>query len=103
MPYSLNEEEDRQTGENPLPAERQTPVLACNVEGLVAADVGAILDGDYGIAARTDLHCAPLVHADLGLLDHGTVRFSAGWFNTDEEIDQALEAMAAISRVSRVR
>ncbi len=93
----------RVTVYGPPPRMRQTPVLACNVEGMVASDVGAILDGDYGIAVRTGLHCAPLVHADLGILSHGTVRFSTGCFNTDEDIDQALEAMAAISRVSRAR
>jgi cysteine desulfurase / selenocysteine lyase len=82
---------------------RRTPVLACSVEGMEVFDVGAILDGDYGIAVRTGLHCAPLVHADLGILDRGTVRFSTGCFNTDEDIDRAVEAMAAISRVSRAR
>ena len=70
---------------------------------MAASDVGAILDGDYGIAVRTGLHCAPLVHADLGLLDRGTVRFSIGYSNTDEDIDRAVEAVAAISRVSRAR
>lgn len=87
----------------PPPEKRQTPVLACSIEGMVAADVGAILDGDYGIAVRTGLHCAPLVHADLGLQSHGTVRFSTGCFNTEEDIDRALEAMAAISKISRGR
>jgi cysteine desulfurase / selenocysteine lyase len=72
-------------------------VVACGVEGMVAADVGAILDGDYGIAVRTGLHCAPIVHADLGAPASGTVRFSLGYANTKEDIDQALEAMAAIS------
>jgi cysteine desulfurase family protein len=84
----------------PPPEKRQTPVLACNVKGMVAADVGAILDGDYGIAVRTGLHCAPLVHADLDFLEHGTVRFSVGWYNTDEDIDRTCEAMAAISRIA---
>ena len=49
--------------------ERQVPLLSCTLEGMVAADVGAILDGDfeicrpYGIAlrasgARKSGHCA---------------------------------------------
>ncbi len=87
----------RVTVYGPPPGKRQTPVLACTIEGMVAADVGAILDGDYGIAVRTGLHCAPLVHADLGIPAPGTVRFSVGYANTDEDIGQALEAMAAIS------
>ncbi len=91
----------RVTVYGPPPGRRQTPVLVCNVEGMVAADVGTILDGDYGIAVRTGLHCAPLVHVDLGTPTHGTVRFSTGCFNMDEDVNQALEAMAAISGVRR--
>jgi cysteine desulfurase/selenocysteine lyase len=73
------------------------PVLTCNIEGFVPDDVGAILDGDYGIAVRAGLHCAPLVHADLGTGRQGSVRFSLGHLNTDAHIDAALEAMAAIA------
>ncbi len=82
---------------SPRPAEGDVPVLACNVEGIAAADVGTILDGDYGIAVRTGLHCAPLVHADLGTAETGAVRFSIGWANTVEDVDAAIEAMAAIA------
>jgi cysteine desulfurase / selenocysteine lyase len=73
------------------------PVLTANVEGMDADDVGAILDGDYGIAVRVGLHCAPLVHRDLGTVAQGAVRFSLGLFNTADEIDLAIEAMNAIA------
>lgn len=82
---------------SPRPAEHDVPVLACTVRGLSSEDVGAILDGDYGIAVRTGLHCAPLVHADLGTDAAGAVRFSPGRFNTGADIDRALEAMDAIA------
>lgn len=84
---------------SPMPAEHDVPVLTCTVRGLAAEDVGAILDGDYGIAVRTGLHCAPLVHADLGTDTNGAVRFSPGRFNTNEDIDRALEAMEAIGKM----
>jgi selenocysteine lyase/cysteine desulfurase len=73
-------------------------LLTVNVRGVNPADVGAILDGDFGIAVRTGLHCAPLVHKDLGTYPRGGVRFSPGPFNTVEEIEQTIEAMTAISR-----
>ncbi len=73
------------------------PVLTCTVAGMDPEDVGAILDGDYGIAVRTGLHCAPFVHADLGADPTGSVRFGLGHSNTDEDIDRALEAMAQIA------
>jgi cysteine desulfurase/selenocysteine lyase len=74
------------------------PVLTANVEDVHPQDVGAILDGDYGIAVRVGLHCAPMIHRDLGTIDRGAVRFSLGVFNTAEDIDLAIEAMAAIAR-----
>lgn len=50
------------------------------------------------IATRTGLHCAPLVHKQLGLVrNHGGVRFSVGPFNTDQDIAMAVEAVARIA------
>jgi cysteine desulfurase / selenocysteine lyase len=82
---------------SPPPRDGDLPVLTCNVDGMVPDDVGAILDGDYGIAVRTGLQCAPLVHADLGAGEQGSVRFSLGHLNTEADIDAALEAMGAIA------
>ena len=74
------------------------PVVSANIAGIAAHDVAAILDGDYGIAVRAGLHCAPLVHRDLGTIERGAVRFSPGLFSTEAEIDLAVEAMATIAR-----
>lgn len=83
---------------SPEPRPGDVPVLTCNVAGIVPSDVGAILDADYGIAVRTGLHCAPLVHRDLGTLERGgAVRFSAGPFTTEEDIDRAVVAMTAVA------
>ena len=72
-------------------------VLAANVDGIHPQDVGAILDGDFGIAVRVGVHCAPLVHRDLGTIDRGAVRFSLGAFTTAGEIDATIEAMRVIA------
>lgn len=77
--------------------DRHLPVLTCTVANRRSEDVAAILDGDFGIAVRAGLHCAPLVHQDLGTLAKGAVRFSLGPFTTEAEIDAAVEAMAAIA------
>lgn len=82
---------------SPFPTEQGVPVLTCNITGMDSGNVGDILDGDYGIAVRTGLHCAPFVHADLGTDTAGAVRFSPGHFNTSEDIDRAIAAMAAIA------
>jgi len=73
------------------------PVLSCNIEKMVAGDVGTILDVDYDIATRTGLQCAPLVHEDIGTSPKGTVRFSLGCFNTEEHVRRTVEAMREIA------
>jgi selenocysteine lyase/cysteine desulfurase len=78
----------------------QNPVLCLNIEGFEAGDVGTMLDVDYDIACRTGLHCAPLVHEQLGTVDiHGSVRLSIGPFNTEEHIDTAIEAVEDIAAI----
>ena len=46
---------------------------------------------------RVGVHCAPLVHRDLGTIERGAVRFSLGAFTTAEEIDLTVDAMHAIA------
>ncbi len=77
-------------------------VLAFNIEGMDAADVGMMLDVDHDIACRTGLHCAPLVHEQLGTAKiRGTVRFGIGPFNTREDIQTAIDAVRDIASFKR--
>ena len=46
---------------------------------------------------RCGLHCAPAAHRALGTFPQGTVRFSFGWYTTEEEIDAAVRAVAEIA------
>jgi len=71
--------------------------LSITVEGYDPADVGTILDVDYGIQTRTGLHCAPLIHQHMGSMPRGTVRFSLGPFNTREDVDAAVRAVGEIA------
>lgn len=78
--------------------ENHIAVLAFNIEGIEASDVGTMLDVDFGIACRTGLHCAPLVHEQLGTDKiHGAVRFGLGPFNTEEHVRTAVEAVGKIA------
>ncbi|MFQ6008006.1 MAG: aminotransferase class V-fold PLP-dependent enzyme [Candidatus Zixiibacteriota bacterium] len=72
--------------------------LTVNVQGLEARDVGNMLDADYNIATRTGLHCAPLVHKQIGTFDiNGGVRFSIGPFNTEEHMTTVVSAVREIA------
>jgi cysteine desulfurase/selenocysteine lyase len=78
--------------------ENHISTITINVDDLEAGDVGIMLDVDYSIATRTGLHCAPLVHQQLGILGiHGGVRFGIGYFNTEADIDAAIKAVAEIA------
>jgi cysteine desulfurase family protein len=82
--------------------ERHLSTVLINVEDLEAGDVGIMLDVDYDIATRTGLHCAPLVHKQLGTMErHGGVRFGIGPFNTEEHITVAIEAIEDIAERAR--
>jgi selenocysteine lyase/cysteine desulfurase len=60
-------------------------------------ELAAALDSAYGVQVRAGLHCAPRLHANLGTMaSGGAVRFSPGPLTTDEEIDRAADAVAAI-------
>jgi len=75
-------------------------VMAFNLDGFEAGNTGTILDVDHNIACRTGLHCAPMVHEQLGLDKiHGAVRFGIGPFNTDDDITAAIGAVGEIAAV----
>jgi len=82
--------------------ENQNPVLSVNIQGFDSGDVGTMLDVDYGIACRTGLQCAPQVHVGIGTDQiHGTVRLSVGPFNTEDDIDAAIDALREIASIKR--
>jgi cysteine desulfurase family protein len=78
--------------------EKHIAVLTCNAEGIDPEDFAAIMDGDFNIATRSGLHCAPLVHQDIGTSPSGGVRFSFGPFNTAQDVSATLSAVAAIAK-----
>jgi selenocysteine lyase/cysteine desulfurase len=61
-----------------------------------------MLDVDHNIACRSGLHCAPLVHEQLGTDKiHGAVRFGVGPFNTEDQIEKAIQAVKEIAEFQR--
>lgn len=78
----------------------QIGLFSATFKTISSEDFSAILDGDFDIAVRSGLHCAPLVHEILGTQELGTIRFSLGQFNTESEIDQTVEAMNQIASLS---
>lgn len=76
----------------------RTAVVALNIADLDSGEVADALAEDYGIATRSGAHCAPRLHRALGTEGQGAVRFSFGWYNTEEETDAAIRAVEELAR-----
>ncbi len=67
-------------------------VISFNKKGMLAEDVGSILDYDYNIAVRTGYHCAPLIHKYLKDMEYkGTVRIGLGKNTSIDDIDYLIK------------
>lgn len=67
--------------------------------GIRTKDIALVaheLDKTYGIMTRVGLHCSPIAHKSLGTYPVGTLRFSFGYFNTEEDVTYALEALKTV-------
>lgn len=68
-------------------------VVAFDVDGVHPHDVGQVLDSQ-GIAIRVGHHCAQPIHQHFGV--HASSRASFAPYNTVEEVDRFLEALAGV-------
>lgn len=71
--------------------------IALNLEGCESSALADALAWRYDIATRAGLHCAPLMHRALGTQGAGSVRFSFGYYTTQDEVDAALAALAELA------
>ena len=73
--------------------------LSFNIDGLPATQAGEMLDADHHVCVRAGLHCAPLVHEDLGTVEIlGAVRIAPGYFTDEEDLEHALGAIAELAQ-----
>lgn len=77
---------------------QRAAIVALNIRDYDSAEISDVLSADYGIATRPGAHCAPRMHKALGTVQQGAVRFSFSVFNTEEEIDAAIAAVAELAR-----
>ncbi len=73
-------------------------VFLFNINGFEAGATSPLFDVDHDIACRTGLHCAPLIHEQLGTTKiGGAIRLSVGPLNTEQDITAAIVAVADIA------
>ena len=75
----------------------RSAIVSLNVGDIDSAEISDALMQGWGIATRPGAHCAPLMHRALGTERQGVVRFSVGYFNTDEEVDTAIDALCDLA------
>lgn len=75
---------------------KKTAVVSFNFKNITPSDAALYFEENWGILCRPGLHCAPAAHHTIGTFPQGTVRFSFGYFNTAQEIDQAVEAIQGL-------
>lgn len=75
----------------------RAPIVTLNLGDYDSGQVADELSERYGIATRPGAHCAPRMHAALGTVEQGAVRFSFSFFTTEEEIDTAIRAVRELA------
>jgi cysteine desulfurase/selenocysteine lyase len=85
----------------PDPA-RRTSLVAFNVAGHDPVQLAEGLDR-AGVESRAGCHCATLAHYALGLSPPASCRLSFYLYNTPDEVDRAVDALAAIVAGHAVR
>ena len=80
----------------PQGLENRVGVISLDFIGQDNAEVAYRLEVDHGILTRCGLHCAPSAHKSLDTFPRGTVRFSLGFASTEEDVDTAIAAIAAV-------
>ena len=78
--------------------DRRVGVISLDFIGQDNAEVAFRLETEFGILTRCGLHCAPNAHKTLSTFPQGTVRFSLGFANTENDVDRALEAVKRLAK-----
>lgn len=73
-------------------------IVTLNIGDYDSSEVSDALLTEYSISTRSGGHCAPLMHEALGTVEQGAVRFSFSHYNTDEEVDAAIQAVQDLAR-----
>jgi selenocysteine lyase/cysteine desulfurase len=71
-------------------------IVSFTVEGYDPAEIAMLLEQMAGVQARSGFHCAARVHEHLGTASGGTVRLSFGPFNTGDDVEATVAAIATL-------
>ena len=78
------------------PNNKYVGIVSALIEGISSDSAGPVFD-HLNIAVRTGLQCAPLAHKFLGTYPAGTIRFSVGYFTSNQDFDDLEKALQYIN------
>lgn len=85
----------------PQSSANRTSVVSISLEGYDPQELAAVLESSRRIQCRAGLHCAPRMHEALGTTESGgTLRMSAGYSTTLDEIDQVAKVLEEAASVT---
>lgn len=77
---------------------KRCPIVTLNIGDYDSSEVSDELLMTYDISTRPGAHCAPLMHKALGTVEQGAVRFSFSHYNTEEEVEIAIQAIRELAK-----
>lgn len=85
----------------PVEGQIRSHLVSFNVSSISPSEVGRRLDENYGILGRVGLHCSPSAHKTLDTFPNGTVRFGAGPFTMERDIEITIDSVKEIAKSGR--
>ena len=76
---------------------KRAAIVVFNIGNIDSSAFSDELSFAYDISTRPGAHCAPLMHKAMNTVEQGAVRFSFSHYNTEEEIDIAINAVKEIA------
>ena len=77
------------------PGCRYVGIVSALIKGVSSDSAGQVFD-ECNIAVRTGLQCAPLAHKFINTYPAGTIRFSIGYFTSEEDFEELKSALEYI-------
>lgn len=74
------------------------PIVSLNIGTADSSEISMLLEDEFGIVTRAGIHCAPRMHEYFGTKTQGMVRFSFSYYNTEEEVTAAADAVKEIAK-----
>ncbi len=82
----------------PRASAQRVAVVSVRLDEYAPVELSHRLFERGGLMTRSGLHCAPGAHQALNTYPLGTTRFSFGYFNTPEDVDQALAVLSGLAK-----